>query len=124
MTTASAWKGRVPAIVATVFMVGAVGPAAGQGGTTPRCFGEPATIVGSEPAPGTTTHVVGTAGRDVIFSRWDDQFLHGLGGDDLLCGHAGIRGGPGDDRMRVRSEPAFLDASSLYGGPGDDTILR
>ena len=105
-----------------------VGPttdaAVAQGGTAPTCFGKAATIVGPRPEPGAITRVVGTAGPDVIFSRWDDQLIHGRGGDDLLCGHAGIFGGRGDDRMRVRSEQAFLDASSLYGGPGNDTIHR
>jgi Ca2+-binding RTX toxin-like protein len=68
--------------------------------------------------------VNGTAGPDVIFSRWDDQTLRGLGGDDLMCGHSDMYGGLGDDRMAVRSEQAFLDMSVLSGGPGSDEIHR
>ena len=86
----------------------------------PTCFGRPATIVG---APG-VARVVGTAGPDVIFSRWDDQVIHGGRGRDVLCGQSDISGGRGDDLMQVRSERAFLDASSVRGGPGDDFIRR
>jgi len=111
---------RVAAAAATILLFAALDPAVAQAGTTPTCFGEAATIVGSRGE----TRVHGTAGRDVIFSRWDDQFIHGHGGDDLLCGHSSIYGGRGDDRMIVRSEKAFLDGSSLYGGPGNDTIHR
>ena len=96
-----------------VFLVAALNPAVAEAGVTPTCFGKVATIVGS----GGETRVDGTAGPDVIVSRWDDQVIHGQGGNDLLCGHADIHGGPGNDRIRVQSEKAFLDASSLYGGP-------
>lgn len=84
------------------------------------CFGEPVTIVGHHGQD----RINGTPGPDVIFSRWDGQELHGLGGDDLLCGHASMHGGRGDDRMSVRGEKAFLDMSELHGGPGDDEIHR
>ncbi len=87
---------------------------------TPTCFGEPATIVGSSG----DRRVDGTDGPDVIYSQWDDQAIHGLGGDDLLCGHSSIFGGQGDDRISVHSEPAFLDYSALHGGPGDDVLRR
>lgn len=118
---------RVAGAAAMVFLL--VAPSArdaavAEVGAAPTCFGKPATIVGSRPSGEGNTRVVGTAGPDVIFSRWDDQFIYGRGGNDLLCGHASIFGGRGDDRMRVRSEKAFLDASILNGGPGNDTIHR
>jgi Ca2+-binding RTX toxin-like protein len=115
----------VCAAATLVLLAPFVHDAVAQAGSGPTCFGKAATIVG--PRPGNAageTRVIGTAGPDVIFSRWDDQFIFGRGGDDLLCGHAEIHGGPGDDRLSVRSEKAFLDASSLYGGPGNDIIHR
>lgn len=125
MSTSRVSLVRVAGAAAAVFLLAAPSAPVAQAGSGPTCFGKAATIVGPRPgSPDGNTRVNGTAGPDVIFSRWDDQFIFGLGGNDLLCGHAEIHGGRGDDRMSVRSERAFLDASSLFGGPGNDIMHR
>ena len=68
-------------------------------GETPTCFGEPATIVVSEPG----NDVVGTEGADVMVVT-DTEFwtVQGLGGDDRICTDGQGMGGRGDDRIYRR----------------------
>ena len=108
------------ATAVTVALVGTLNSSVAQAGATPRCFGEPATIVGG---PG-ALRVEGTAGRDVIFSRWEGTVLYGRGGNDLLCGGSDIHGGEGNDRMTIHSAGPTLIQSALFGGPGNDEIHR
>jgi Ca2+-binding RTX toxin-like protein len=61
-----------------VLLLGAAG-ASGNG--TPKCFGEPATIVGSGV-------IDGTEGADVILGSNGDDTIFALGGDDLVWGSA------------------------------------
>jgi Ca2+-binding RTX toxin-like protein len=91
--------------------------------STPRCFGKPATIVGSG-----TIH--GTARADVIVAGPGDDHIFGGGGDDRICAGAGndvIEGGLGSDRIEAGpgdDEVLGGNGSDLVlGGPGDDRIL-
>src|SRR4051812_5752006 len=72
----------------------------------PTCFGQPATIVGTDGDD--TLH--GTAGNDVIVAGGGSDDIFGEGGDDLLC---------------ASSPDATNEAGQtnrLYGGPGNDEI--
>lgn len=63
-----------------------------------RCFGRPATIVGTRRRDA----LVGTSHRDVIVGLGGNDTIRGRGGDDLICGGAGrdyIVGGRGRDRV-------------------------
>lgn len=74
---------------------------------TPRCFGRPATIVGTSGPD----RLRGTDGRDVIVGLDGEDSLKGFAGNDLLCGGRGgdlVVGGDGRD--------------SLDGGGGADGI--
>src|SRR5688572_27928976 len=62
------------------------------------CFGEPATIVGTDGDDDLT----GTSGRDVIVGLGGDDDIWGAYGDDLLCGNGGeddIWGGQDNDSL-------------------------
>jgi Ca2+-binding RTX toxin-like protein len=99
-------------------------------GRVPRCFGQPATIVGpntaidlSDPeageAPGTFVfyEIVGTPGDDVIVGTSSYDTIFGRGGNDLVCALAGSDGiymGTGD--------PLTEGDDRIDGGPGDDNI--
>lgn len=80
------------------------------------CFGEAATIVGSD-----RNNVRGTAGDDVIVTSNVD-IVKGRGGNDSICAtHKDflfVAGGGGDDRV---------DAQAMYNstdlGPGDDEFV-
>ena len=83
----------------------------------PRCFGEAATIVGSEE----NDVLTGTPERDVIVGLGGNDRIKGLGGDDLLCGGDGndkIKGGGGNDQI---SEGFGNDR--LAGGGGADFLI-
>ncbi len=85
-------------------------------GNAPICFGQPATLVGTE---GDDT-LVGTSGVDVIVGLGGNDFIKGRGGNDLLCG------GAGDDELRGDSGADQLDGGSdndvLRGGNDDDVL--
>jgi Ca2+-binding RTX toxin-like protein len=73
----------------------------------PTCFGQPATIVGSD----RSEYLYGTEGPDVIVGLGGRDHIEGLGGDDVICGHAAddrLFGGPGNDQVK--------------GGEGDDSF--
>ena len=75
----------------------------------PRCFGKPATIVGS----GRRDVLKGTAKRDVIVARGGNDKILGRGGNDLICAGGGkdlVKAGGGKDRVS--------------GGGGSDSDLR
>src|SRR5688500_16896443 len=71
-------------IVGTVtgLMVLASAPAAQA---VPECFGEEATIVGTNGPD----NLEGTAGNDVIVGGGGDDVINGNGGDDRICGNDG-----------------------------------
>lgn len=69
------------------------------GTTKARCFGRPATIVGTR----RRDVLVGTPHRDVIVGLGGNDTIHGRDGNDLICGGPGkdfILGGPGRNRVR------------------------
>jgi Ca2+-binding RTX toxin-like protein len=74
----------------------------------PRCFGQPATIVGT---PGNDT-LEGGDGRDVIAGLGGNDNISGGDGADLICGQRGndelLYGGDGGDRVS--------------GGRGNDVV--
>ncbi len=100
-------------------------PAAAQPSPeTPRCLGEPATIIGTEGAD----VIEGTSSSDVIVSFGGNDTIDAGGGRgyDIVCGGSGddviraggaLVGGAGDDRLTGRSGP-----DNFVGGPGDDTF--
>ena len=101
---------RVVIVLASAAVVSAALPASTTGRVhaenPPVCFGEPATIVGTDG----DDVLVGTAGSDVIV---------GLGGVDR------IRAGAGPDRVCSGTNPSrkpVADNESVWGGPGDDRI--
>jgi hypothetical protein len=83
----------------------------------PRCFGEPATIVGTDGRD----RLRGTPGRDVIHGRAGNDNIRGLAGNDLLCGGGGsdlVVGNDGRDRLHGG---AFGDG--LQPGAGNDIVV-
>lgn len=89
----------------TVFGVLVPSPSS-AGGTT--CFGEQATIVGTN-GPDS---LEGTSGHDVIVGLAGIDFLYGFGTGDSLCGGADadfVHGGLGSDKVT--------------GGDGSDTVI-
>jgi Ca2+-binding RTX toxin-like protein len=85
--------------------------------SAPTCFGEPATIVGTDAAE----RLTGTVGRDVIVGRGGDDLIVAAGGNDLVCG------GAGDDRIYGNNGKDRLDGGTgddeLQGGNGDDELV-
>jgi hypothetical protein len=99
-------------------LVGGVWSPSAAGGSTsvPRCFGLPATIVGTR----ANDTMVGTRHRDVMVGLRGKDRIYGRGGDDLLCGGPGadrLRGGGGDDQIR-----GGRGDDSLKGGPDSDHL--
>jgi Ca2+-binding RTX toxin-like protein len=98
----------------------AVAAPVGSGAKAPTCLGVPATIVDLRES----AEVWGTPGPDVIVVRAEAS-VYGRGGNDLICGHGDLRGGPGDDEISMRGNPdGELDFVSAFGRTGDDTIRR
>jgi Ca2+-binding RTX toxin-like protein len=94
-------------------------------GARPTCQGRPATIVG------TTHHIDGTAGDDVIVVlATGNNYIHARGGDDLVCGGDGpdfLYDGKGHDRFYGGAGQDFLEQKSVErdffdGGPGFDAV--
>jgi Ca2+-binding RTX toxin-like protein len=107
------------AIVATAI------PCAGAAAKAPRCFGKPATIVGTKdddklygtPRPDV---IVGLAGSDVIRGRRHDDRICGKGGNDVLFGGRGndrLATGPGNNSVVGQQGRDVLQGGS---GPDDD----
>ena len=114
------------AVMAIVLLAGAVG--AGVAAAAPaKCFGEPATEVGTNGAD----KIRGTNGHDVIVTRGGADVVHGRGGFDLICAGPGrdrisggrggefLFGGKGGDRLRGGAGP-FSDYAP---GPGRDRVV-
>jgi Ca2+-binding RTX toxin-like protein len=92
----------------------AVSPAS-PASAVPRCFGKPATIVGTP----RNDSILGTDGVDVIVALAGDDSVNALGGRDLVCG------GKGEDDIDG-DHPDFQHLSrpdKLSGGPGGDSII-
>jgi Ca2+-binding RTX toxin-like protein len=120
------------AALTALLIVGA--PAAAQPPAVPglaaaaaRCFGEPATIVGSG-------IINGTQGDDVIVGSEVNDVINGNGGEDLICGLGGndsqINGGVGEDRLaggegndQLRGDIRFPRGSGMAAIGGDDDVL-
>jgi len=114
------------ALTSTVLVGAFLGAAAGSASAAvPSCFGEKATIVGTNKAD----FLMGTDASDVIVGLGGDDTIKGFYGDDRICGGSGndkltagwgfsqIDGGTGDDRLLSRG--GYAD---LWGGPGNDTL--
>lgn len=93
----------------------------GQASAAPRvgtaCFGQPATIVGTD---GDDT-LIGTPGNDVIVAGDGSDIIAGGAGDDLICGEAGadfIFGQDGNDSI-----DAGAGADAIIPGAGDDKVI-
>ena len=92
-----------------------------------RCFGEPATIVGTNG----DDSITGTNGPDVIVSRAGADRVRGRGGFDLICagpGHDRLFGGPGGEFIFGGEGNDELDGgrgpfSDFAPGPGDDLVV-
>jgi hypothetical protein len=111
----TAFNAIVGAAAIAVFSAGGAG-AGGLVGTT--CFGQPATIQGTDGndtlqgTPGNDVIVTGAGDQDIVFAGDGDDLVCGEDGDDYLFGQGGndsLDGGTGND--------------AYAGGPGDDRIV-
>jgi Ca2+-binding RTX toxin-like protein len=87
--------------------------------TEALCFGEVATIVGTQRAD----ILVGTRGRDVFLGLDGNDTIVGRHGDDFLCGDAGddrLIGGSGNDVLQGDTDAFGQDL--LIGGRGNDRL--
>jgi Ca2+-binding RTX toxin-like protein len=86
----------------------------------PTCFGNRATIVGTNRDKTKVVELRGTPGNDVIVGLGGIDLIDARGGDDLICAGGGddfIKAGPGDDK--VMGQDAIDD---IWGGGGHDRI--
>jgi Ca2+-binding RTX toxin-like protein len=101
--------------LACVFLL--PGSVSAQQKETPICFGQPATIVGTDDFHET---IRGTIGDDVITGGRGRDIIIGLAGNDRICG------GPGQDSLRGNIGNDFLAGDqgddSLTGHTGDDVL--
>ena len=84
---------------------------------TPKCFGKPATIVGTSGRD----ILKGTRRADVIVAKGGNDTIVGRGGNDLICSGAGaddIRAGGGRDKVSGGS-----GKDAIAGGYGLDLLL-
>jgi CSLREA domain-containing protein len=119
------------------------GPSPAPGAPSPpKCFGRPATVVGT----GVADNLRGTNAADVIAGLGGNDKISGLGGHDLICAGGGkdraaggggndkIKGGKGTDELRGNAGDDLLAGGKgsdklsggggrdrLNGGPGKDT---
>lgn len=121
-------RARVPGTgwVAIALLAGTIAwPVAASAAS--RCFGEPATIVGTNG----DDRITGTNGPDVIVSRAGADNVRGRGGFDLICagpGHDRLFGGPGGEFIFGGEGNDELDGgrgpfSDFAPGPGDDLVV-
>lgn len=97
----------VGAVLASGIAIGAGSPGAE---TTLTCFGEPATIVGTE---GDDT-LNGTSGDDVVVGLGGNDLIRAAEGNDMVCG------GEGNDMIQGSNGGGWIDV--LSGDGGDDYI--
>ncbi|MBA3349070.1 MAG: hypothetical protein H0T12_00800 [Actinobacteria bacterium] len=104
-------------LCAFMLVAGEASPASAQ---TVTCFGEDATIVGTEFGD----NMEGTSGNDVIVGRGGVDEIQGHGGNDLICSGPGARaeeqlliGGAGDDKLK-----SGRHGDVLYGDAHGDGI--
>ncbi len=111
---------------------GFAGGGTSPGGNAPKCFGRPATIVGTAKSE----KIVGTRGRDVIVGFGGRDRIIGGNGNDLICGHRGndsitagggrdlVSGGPGNDTLVTKGGNDRIVGNSgndrIFAGPGRD----
>jgi Ca2+-binding RTX toxin-like protein len=114
--------GPILPVVATLLVFGWT---AAPAQAAPRCFGKPATIVGTSGRD----EIEGTGKADVIVGLQGNDTIIGFGGSDRICGGAGAdwmngKGGPdrisGGQRYDVLHGRAGNDV--LDGGPGGDGL--
>ena len=68
----------------------------------------------------------GGTGDDVLWGDADDDILDGADGDDVLYPGSGIDvvfAGNGDDQIVLLDVCELTSGKTLYGGPGDDTLV-
>lgn len=114
--------------VALSILVGAMTLAASMPAAlaaTPKCFGETATLVGSNKSE----TLRGTAGPDVIVGQGGSDTILGRGGNDMICAGGGgdvVKGGGGDDYVLGQggNDTIRLGAGAdlVHGGAGTDNI--
>src|SRR5215207_3973142 len=103
---------RVAAAALVTALVVLLGASAGAARVRPKCFGKPATIVGSNGSD----RISGTRYSDVIVARGGNDVIKAKGnkanhGRDVICG------GPGNDEIQGNG-----DGEKISGGPGHDLI--
>jgi len=114
------------ALTSTVLVGAFLAAAAGSvSAAAPKCFGEKATIVGTNKAD----VLNGTAKADVIVGLGGNDKVTAVGGNDLICGGTGndkLYGGSGFDRIQgeVGNDQLFGEAGmdDLWGQEGNDTF--
>ncbi len=142
MTGGRHWRRTLGPLVVAGLLVYLIGPPMAQA-AVPRCFGERATIVGTngdDTLRGTRAAdvIVGLGGNDVIkarggedlicagpggdrvFAGWGADRVNGGSGRDMLWGRAGadrLSGGSGSDLLYGEGGP-----DKLRGGPGGDLL--
>jgi Ca2+-binding RTX toxin-like protein len=91
----------------------------------PKCFGKPATIVGTTGRD----DIEGTGKPDVIVGLQGDDTIVGFGGNDRICGGAGtdwMNGKAGHDKISGGQRYDVLHGRAgndlLDGGPGNDYV--
>jgi Ca2+-binding RTX toxin-like protein len=136
-------------IVVAIGVVAAVMAPAYPAAAAPTCFGEKATIVGTNRDKTQPVGLKGTPGNDVIVGLRGYDHIDARGGDDLICAGGGddeIYGGPGNDKIKggdgieviagrggndwIWAGPGPLAElygeggnDRLFGGPGSDDWL-
>lgn len=117
------------ALVLPLAVVASLGLAIPEAQAAPRCFGKPATIVGSsgkDKIAGTSKSdvIVGLGGNDVIFARDGDDFVCAGGGKDFVDGQGGsdrLKGNGGNDTLADRGGSGPFNL--LQGNAGSDFLF-
>jgi len=101
------------------------GGGGGTSGTSLKCGGKRATIVGTNGMD----KLKGTRRADVIVALGGNDKVDGRGGNDLICGGNGndsLKGGAGNDKIYGQAGKDSLsggaDNDSLSGGAGNDKL--
>lgn len=105
-------RAAIPFVLVLVGLIALVVTSIGSARSRPKCFGQRATIVGTNGPD----HIQGTAHKDVIYARGGNDTIKTPSGpknqgNDVICG------GPGNDEIVGNG-----DSEKLIGGPGNDKI--